>query len=151
METTQGSLFYLTLSFNLPLLSVRKKGRQPQRVGKIKREAGGSFVWWVGLGGEGMKISGGSLQPDLWWQLYLLTPTSGDADTNPARSAPLLLEVPQSAAVRCASVSEDPEFSRQPPRGRATFLGFPATRRVFTLRAARLCSRLLQDGFDVPG
>lgn len=51
METTQGSLFYLTLSFNLPLLSVRKKGRQPQRVGKIKREAGGSFVWWVGWRG----------------------------------------------------------------------------------------------------
>lgn len=68
-----------------------------------------------------MKISGGSLrcgpQPDFWWQLYLLTPTSGDADTNPARSAPFLLEVQQSAAVRCASTSEEQEFSRQPPGG----------------------------------
>lgn len=29
---------------------------------------------------------------DQRWQVYLLTPTSGDVDTNPARSAPLCLE-----------------------------------------------------------
>lgn len=71
-------------------------------------------MWWVGWEGEGMKISGGSPrrgpQPDFWWQLYLLTPTSGDADTNPARPAPFSLEVQQSAAVRCASRSEEQEF-----------------------------------------
>lgn len=127
METTQGSLFYLTLSFNLPLLSVRKKRRQ-------REEAGGSFVWWVGWG-EGKKINGGSLrcgpQPDFWWQLYLLTQTSGDADTNPARSAPAI-----GGRVRCVRERRPRVQSSTPRGGRPSSVRFPATRRVFTLRAA---------------
>lgn len=38
-------------------------------------------------GGAGLKISSGScrsgLHADFRWQLYMLTTTSGDADTNP--------------------------------------------------------------------
>lgn len=126
METKQGSLFYLPLPFHLPLLSVRKERRQPQRVGGIKREAGGSCV--VGV------------YEDQRWQVYLLTPTSGDADTNPARSALFSLEARRSAAVCKSSVVNS--------GGAATFLwafsGYPPT--VYTEAAASAttsCRRVL--------
>lgn len=72
---------------------------------------------------------------DQWWQLYLLTPTSGDADTNPAPVCSVLAWSPSDRRP-CVQSSTLGGTGGGGMGRRPSSVHFPATRRLFALKAA---------------